>query len=277
MDLDAVRTELYELPPDQFTATREAMVRQARGEGDRALATEIGRLRKPTVSAWLVNLLARRRRAPLDKLLALGADLRAAQAALAGDDLRRLTAERQRRVSALVEDARRLAAEHGTSPSGSVEDEVTATLEAAVADPDAATAIHSGQLVTALQHSGFGWGDLPTGAASPRSVAAPAAAPAARRPARDGAADAVARAALRKAEKARDEALAESQRAQAKADAAVDRQAAAKALVVDLEGQLDRARLDATAAGAEAKAAGRAARVASRRADAAQSAVDRLG
>ena len=55
-----------ELPPDPSAArARIAEVnaaiaeREARAAKDRALATEIGALRKPTRTAWLVNALAR--------------------------------------------------------------------------------------------------------------------------------------------------------------------------------------------------------------------------
>ncbi|PZS31516.1 MAG: hypothetical protein DLM59_09805 [Pseudonocardiales bacterium] len=274
MDLDAVTDELYGLPPDRFTAARDARVKEARGAGDRSLAAEIGRLRRPAVSAWLVNLLARRRGAAIEKLLALGADLREAQESRAGDDLRRLAGDRQRLVSALVRDARRLAGEEGHPPSGTVEDELAATLAAALADPDAAAAVRSGHLVGPLQHSGFGWGKAPSAGGHLRVVAEPAARG---RVKPDGAAERAGQAARQTAEAARDEAMAQARRAEVHAREALARQEAAKALVADLKEQLDLTRQAVTAAAGEVRATGRASRVAARRAEHAQSAVDRLG
>ena len=58
MDLDTVADELYRLDPGDFVEVRKARVAQARKAGDRELANAIGQLRKPTVVAWTVNLLA---------------------------------------------------------------------------------------------------------------------------------------------------------------------------------------------------------------------------
>ena len=60
MDLAAATAELYAGSPDDFVERRKALAGQARAAKDRALATAIGKLRRPTRSAWLVNLYARR-------------------------------------------------------------------------------------------------------------------------------------------------------------------------------------------------------------------------
>ena len=59
MGLDDVADRLYAAAPDEFMALRTEQVAAAKAAGDKALAKEIGTLRKPTRSAWLVNLLAR--------------------------------------------------------------------------------------------------------------------------------------------------------------------------------------------------------------------------
>lgn len=53
MNLDDVADELYGLDPGEFVAARSARVEAAREAGDRALATAIGKLRKPTTVGWL--------------------------------------------------------------------------------------------------------------------------------------------------------------------------------------------------------------------------------
>lgn len=164
MDLDHVAGELYALPRAEFTAARTAKVAEARRTGNRQLAATINELRRPTTSAAVVNVLVRRRPELIDDLLALADDLRRAQSALAGDDLRRLSARRNEVVSALVDEGHRVAADQQHPLTAAGEGELTATFQAALADPDAAEAVRSGRLTSALQYSGFGLGsaDLDT-------------------------------------------------------------------------------------------------------------------
>ncbi|QLQ15106.1 MAG: hypothetical protein HZY73_04655 [Micropruina sp.] len=48
---------LYARDPDEFVAARTALVSAARQAGDKELAKRLGMLKRPTRSAWLVNLL----------------------------------------------------------------------------------------------------------------------------------------------------------------------------------------------------------------------------
>ena len=60
---------LYGLPLDEFTRERDALARRLRGEGERDGAAEVAALRKPVLAAWVVNQLARRRKAEMRELL----------------------------------------------------------------------------------------------------------------------------------------------------------------------------------------------------------------
>jgi hypothetical protein len=157
--LAGVAEELYALSPSDFTAARDERVAQARTSGNRDLARAIGALRRPTVSAWLVNQLAREAGDQVGELLALGESLRRAQQDLAGEQVRELSAQRRRLVSALVTEARRLAERDGRVAGLQVEREVEATLQAALADADAATAVRAGCLASPLSYAGLGVGD----------------------------------------------------------------------------------------------------------------------
>jgi hypothetical protein len=158
VDFDDIADDLYGLAPERFTASRDARVGEARAAGDRELAERIKRLRRPTVSAWLGNRLARDRAHEIEGLVRLGAELREAQAELSGDELRRLSRRRSDAVAALVAQARDLARAEGQSVSDAILEEVTATLEAALSDPDAAEALRRGRLTVALRYSGLGFG-----------------------------------------------------------------------------------------------------------------------
>jgi hypothetical protein len=159
-ELGRIADLLYGLDPAGFTAARDECVSNARRDKRRALATAIKALRRPSLSAWAVNQLARRHADEVGDLVRLGDQLRQAQAALAADPLRALGQQRNRQVAALVRAAAGLADEAGHGLSEAAEREVAATLEAAVADPDAGLAVRSGRLVRALEYAGFGAVDL---------------------------------------------------------------------------------------------------------------------
>jgi hypothetical protein len=160
VDLETVADELYGLQPAEFTSARDAQATAARKAGDRELAAAIKGLRRPTTSAWLANLLARTRSDQVAELLDMGEALRQAQASLSGDDLRRLSGQRHRVVSALAQEARRAAYEQGERVSDAVQQELEGTLEAALADPRAGEALQAGRLTSALSYSGLGEVDL---------------------------------------------------------------------------------------------------------------------
>lgn len=164
MDFETVADELYGLVPAGFTAARDARAAEARRDKDRDLAAALKALKRPSASAWLANVLVRRRPDEVDRLLSLAADLREAQDRLAGDQLRALSQQRHRVVAALVQEARRLGTEAGQAVSDGAARELQETLEAAMGDPAAAAALRNGRLTGALAYSGIG---TPSGGADP--------------------------------------------------------------------------------------------------------------
>ena len=154
---DDLLDQLYTAPPERFIAVRDDAVAAARKAGDRSTAEAIGKLRKPTVAAWLVNLLSRKRPELLGELLALGDALRTAQHDLRGSELRELSIRRRAAIGGLVGQVRQLAREAGRDgrealPLGEVE----ATLAAALAEPEVAEAVRAGTLTRATGYAGFG-------------------------------------------------------------------------------------------------------------------------
>jgi hypothetical protein len=154
--LDDIADRLYALPPATFVSARDDEVSQARTAGDRDAAKAIGGLRRPTVAAWMVNLLALGRPDELSDLMDIGAAMRAAQSSLKGDELRDLAARRRKAVSRLVRAAAGLATDAGAARSSLPVGEVETTLNAAVADEAIARDVQSGRLVKAIQYDGFG-------------------------------------------------------------------------------------------------------------------------
>jgi hypothetical protein len=160
LSLAEVQDELYSLAPGEFIAVRDERARQAREAGQRDLAAEIKKLGRPTASAWLVNQLTRDRPEQMSRLFEVGEELHEAQRTLAGDRLRELSADRRRAVAELLPEASKLAAHARQSASATVLGEVKATLEAALADPEARAAVRSGRLTKALMYAGLGEVDL---------------------------------------------------------------------------------------------------------------------
>ena len=221
-DLASAAEELYSLSPGDFTAARDERAAAARAAGDRDLAEAIGGLRRPVVSAWLVNQLARGARDQVAELVALGESLRQAQQDLAGERVRELSAQRRTLVAGLVAEAKRIAARGGRPAGLQVEREVDATLQAALADSGAAAAVQAGCLASPLSYAGLGVGDAASVATRGRRAPAPAPArdkaerkPARRAPAggkRETPAEREARRAAEQAEREARQAAAEAER-----------------------------------------------------------------
>ncbi|MFI1836813.1 hypothetical protein [Streptomyces olivaceoviridis] len=131
-------------------AARDRRVRDAREAGDQALAKEIGALRRPSLAAWVSNLLVRRQPEEVQPLLGLGEELRRAHRELNGSQLRRLARRQNEVIGALGRQARRLAAQAGHPVGEGVQREVEGTLHAALADPEAAREWAAGRLVKPL-------------------------------------------------------------------------------------------------------------------------------
>jgi hypothetical protein len=160
MDLDQVADELYGLAPSEFVPRRNALVADARKSGEKDLADLLKKLRRPTVGAWLVNLLAREREQVVQRLADLGDEMRSAQRNLAGDELRKLSKQRQSLISELTRDAKKIAPSHGQPVTDAALQELTSTLDAALADAKAADEVKRGRLTSGLRYSGFGEIDL---------------------------------------------------------------------------------------------------------------------
>ena len=149
---DAV-TSLYSSDPGEFTERRKALVAQAREGGDKALAKTIAGLRKPTRSAWVVNMLVRADRFAVSRMTALGDDLRDAERAMDGTRIRELSRRRRELMASLLQQAFDAAGQD--SPPAALRDEVTSTLTAALADPQVAEQLRAGTLVRAVYREGF--------------------------------------------------------------------------------------------------------------------------
>jgi hypothetical protein len=156
---DEAADQLYALRPADFTAARDAL---ARAEADRVTAVAIKSLRKPSLVAWALNQLVRQERSSVEELIALGNELREAQAALEGDALRALGRQRHQLVRAVAGQAAQVAHANGHPLSPALVDQVATSLDAALTDPGNAAQLLSGRLTGALEYAGLGEAPAPT-------------------------------------------------------------------------------------------------------------------
>jgi len=151
---------LYAVEPDEFMALRKSVVAEVKASGDAATAKEIGQLRKPSLAAWALNIVARERVSVIEALADVGERMRGAQSRMDTAALTGMRGERDAALAALVEAAVEVAGERERRLSPAVLDTVRATGIAALADESAQSAVASGQLTRALSYSGFGEVDL---------------------------------------------------------------------------------------------------------------------
>lgn len=282
MDLADVVAELYAAPLPDFVATRTRLVAAAKDAGDAALAREVQALRKPTVSAWLLNQVPRTRPEVLEVVQHVGHRMRTATAAGDSAGLRSLRPDRDAAIDEAVAAARGVAEEDGRGLSGAAEDEVRATVVAALASAESTEAWASGALLRALSYAGFGEVELDDAVAA-RGIARPAPAQASEVATTDQAADAPgddetagpdppepSRALLA----AVDEAERELAAARLRADEAGSARDAARRRAQDLRALLAAARDEVREAEAGVRAAGREVAAAEKTLRAARAAVD---
>jgi hypothetical protein len=139
-DVDA----LHAVPPAEFVAARNALVKQARAARQPDLAAEIAAMRKPNVVVWLVNQLARRHPRDAAALVEAGERLRQTQhRALRGggaDSLREANATWRDTVSRALKTIRDMVGHAIDEPR------IVATLLGAATDPELADRLAHGRL-----------------------------------------------------------------------------------------------------------------------------------
>ncbi len=172
MDLESATHELYGLIPTQFTAARDAKASEARQAGRPELSSSLKKLRKPSVGAWLANILVLEQASDVEGLIDLGVELRAPKHKLEGEQIRRVSKEKGDAVSKLMREAKSKASRMGQPVSAAALQELEGTLEAAFADPRAAEDLRRGHLSRGLHYSGLGF-TAPTQTVSPSHTKGP--------------------------------------------------------------------------------------------------------
>ncbi|MER6087432.1 hypothetical protein [Streptomyces bluensis] len=251
-DVEAVLDELYTTPPAHFVPRREELAAAARTAGRAEDARRIHAARRPTLAAWAANLLLRSQPRESRQFLELGSALREAHRTLDPGAIKDLSAQRRRVVTALSRQAVQLALDAGHRLSDTVRHEVESTLNAVLADPDAADRWTTGRLHSALTPpAAFPSGTAQAAGTRPKAARPTTAPPsprarrtdelAERRRAREEKLTQARRAAEEAARRLRDQRT-EHAAAETSLERARDRQNRAEQRVVDAEQQLEQAR-----------------------------------
>jgi hypothetical protein len=147
MSLEADLDHLYQLPPSEFVAERNALAKRAGADG-----ADIRALPKPTAPVWAVNQLHWQQPDIYRALIESAENLRATHKAVLGGkkgDLRAASRTHEEALERALKATLAIAAEGGHAPSDAVRQAIGVTLRALPAgDPP-------GRLRQALQPGGF--------------------------------------------------------------------------------------------------------------------------
>jgi len=171
--------ELYQLPPERFTAARNRLAKELSAEGSKELASRVRAANRPTVAIWALNKLAREFPEELEELLEAGDRIRAAQAsAVRGNrqgagELRQASHDLQSKLATLIARAAEAIQGLGRAPSTSVLGKIETTLRAAALNPgEGRQRLKEGILDRELQHTGFpGSAEIASAADKPERTA----------------------------------------------------------------------------------------------------------
>ena len=145
--IDTEIDRLYQLPPDEFTAARNALAKQAGAD-----AADVRSLAKPPIAAWAVNQIYWKQRAVYDALIGASTELRKLhRAILAGRraDIREAAKTHDEAIDTSLKAALAILREEGHPVTDATRQAILTTLRALPADDP------PGRLTRALQPGGF--------------------------------------------------------------------------------------------------------------------------
>lgn len=150
---------LYDVAPEQFIAARDALVKRLRSGGDKSGAARVAKWRRPPLTVWVLNQVARATPEVIEALLGAGGQLRdAMERALDGDasGLRQARDDERAAVGAVVAAAERRLSDGGYATTDVLRQRLAATLRAAIVDESVADRLRQGRLDQDHDVPGFG-------------------------------------------------------------------------------------------------------------------------
>ena len=159
--------ELLALPPEEFTAARNAAVKRLRAEGQRDVAETIKGLPRPPLSLWALNHLAHEQPKLIEAFLDSAEQLR--EAYRSGGDIRAATSPERDAEAAVVAAAAEFARGEGRKLTEAVMERLRQTVRAAAADAGVGEELRNGRLIREPEAPSIGelLGSMPATSAKP--------------------------------------------------------------------------------------------------------------
>jgi hypothetical protein len=146
---------LFEAPPDEFTRVRDELAKALKSSGDKAKAEAVRALRKPTLSVWAANQVARQQPKKLEWLMEVDQKMRRPDSPA---EFRKASSTRHAMVGSLVDAAEEIATQHGHPASQAFREKLTRTFLAVANDPAAAEDLRRGRLLRDIEPSELDFG-----------------------------------------------------------------------------------------------------------------------
>ncbi|HEX2054071.1 MAG TPA: hypothetical protein VHJ78_10155 [Actinomycetota bacterium] len=145
--------KLFELPPEEFTGERDRIAKDLKRQGDAEAAAAVKALKRPSLAAYALNLVAHKTPELIDRLLESGDRLGSATSRSAMEEAK---SDRQAAIAEVTAQAASLLEELGRPMTAQVREKVTETLLAVATDPDTRELLKAGQLLKEAEPTGFG-------------------------------------------------------------------------------------------------------------------------
>jgi hypothetical protein len=153
MNLPEAAEPLFELVPEEFTAERDRIAKELKKQGDDEAAGQVKALKRPSVTAYALNLVSRRHPDLVEAMLDADEHLRNAKSRTEMDKAK---AERQKAISAITGKATSLLEEQDRPVTAQVKERLTETLLAVATDEETRDRLKSGHLLKEAEAGGFG-------------------------------------------------------------------------------------------------------------------------
>jgi len=164
---------LYGVGLAEFTAARNLLVKTLKAEGKLDEAAAVAKLRKPSVTAWAINQVARQRGDLIGSVLLAGRKMREAMSQAVGGDRSGLAEARDTEraaIEATVEAAAQQLAASGHPAGDDARRRMTETLRSATVEETVADLVSRGVLDADKESIGFNFVPIPEALRSTNST-----------------------------------------------------------------------------------------------------------
>jgi uncharacterized phage infection (PIP) family protein YhgE len=152
---DSEIDNIYSAPVEDFIKLRNDLAGRLKKDGDLEAAAEVASLKKPSISAWIVNQLARSAQLELQRLVKAGEEIEQAQRRSISGEISGGFADARKEEAAAIGRLRTAAKKVSPKASPAILDRVANTLRAGSATSEGRDLLKRGRLTGDLEAPGF--------------------------------------------------------------------------------------------------------------------------